>query len=468
MRRYHLPLLLLSQALAFTPRLLGPSIHSKASFPARQYRPSDDDTRLYSLDRLIEEVSDHPQTIFVGGKGGVGKTTVSSALAVQLASTSDLKVLIVSTDPAHSLGDALDEDLRKSRGKALPMTDPLTGGRLYACEVDAAAALDTFRESLAAFDLERLASSLGVPMDLLTNLGLQEFSGLLNNPPPGLDELVALANVFDNEENYDVIIVDTAPTGHTLRLLALPQFLDGLLGKLIKLRLKLSGLASTLQGFFGNDEANARAQAMDDAANRLETFRAKISKLRQRLTDQDSTRFLVVTVATQLGVAESKRLVTELTSQGVSVTDVVVNQCVGGVDLEDTEALNAYYDRRKSGQDRWIQNLAETIQDVSNSEAFKSNGSPDPIALTKVPFFDVELVGVPALGYVGSQCLVDNPSFAHLMQQDNDDVAKVVICGGKGGVGKTTTSSSLAVTMAAQGHKVAIISTDPAHSLGVR
>ena len=104
---------------------------------------------------------------------------------------------------------------------------------------------------------------------------------------------------------------------------------------------------------------------------------------------------------------------------------------------------------------------------MSNSAEFKENGSSLPIAITELPFFDVELVGVPALGYVGSQHLAENNNFAHLMEEsDSSKDPKVVICGGKGGVGKTTTSSTLAVTMAAKGHKVALISTDPAHSLG--
>ena len=299
-------------------------------------------SQLFSLKKLVDEVSSRPtgkepSTVFVGGKGGVGKTTTSAALAVRLASNYEnpLKVLVVSTDPAHSLGDALYVDLRKGRGQPIPMTDPLTGGRLYACEVDASAALDDFRKNLEAFDVGKLADALGVSPDLLDGFGLAEFSGLLNNPPPGLDELVALSNVLDTDSvaaDFDVIVVDTAPTGHTLRLLALPQFLDGFLGKLIKLRMKLSGLASTLQSLFGNAQAEQRAQAIDNAVDKLEAFRTKMSRLRTRLQDSATTSFVVVTIPTKLGVSESKRLMTELNSQGVSVTDVVVNQCVADFD----------------------------------------------------------------------------------------------------------------------------------------
>ena len=176
----------------------------------------------------------------------------------------------MSTDPAHSLCDCLNLDLKSA------LTDTFSQGRLYAQEVDATAALSEFRENLETFDIGRLAEALQVSPELLESLGLSELSGILNNPPPGLDELVALSNVFDATE-YDVVVVDTAPTGHTLRLLALPQFLDGMLGKLIRLRMKLSGIASTLQSFSGSDGASQRAAVVYDALQRLEKFRTKMA-----------------------------------------------------------------------------------------------------------------------------------------------------------------------------------------------
>jgi arsenite-transporting ATPase len=366
-------------------------------------------------------------------------------LAIQGASD-DLKVLIVSTDPAHSLGDALDVDLRSSEGKPVALTDPLTGGRLFAAEVNAEAALREFRTTLEGFDVARLADSLGVSAELLESLGLREFSGLLNNPPPGIDELVALGNVMDDRtDDYDVVIVDTAPTGHSLRLLALPQFMDGLLGKLLKLRAKLAGLTNTLKMFMGDQAAKERTQTLDNAMDKVEAFRQKIARLETTLKDKSLTSFMIVTVPTKLAVEESKRLLTELTSEGIAVNHIVINQCVegdeGGESGTTSEALANYYSRRVAGQQKWISKLKQATEEISASEDYQSNGDDGaPICVSELPFFDVELVGVPALGYVGMQHLANNPSFDSLMNDQGRGTRgepRVVICGGKGGVGKS-------------------------------
>ncbi|KAL3902711.1 MAG: hypothetical protein SGILL_010726, partial [Bacillariaceae sp.] len=335
--------------------------------------------------------------------------------------------------PAHSLGDALDEDLQRGDdGRPITLQDPLTRGNLHAAEINAEEALQEFQDSLAGFDIDRLASSLGVGAELLEDFGLREFQGLLNSPPPGLDELVALGNIMDDDkvDDYDVVIVDTAPTGHTLRLLALPQFVDGLLGKLIKLRMKLSGFASTIQSFLGDSGAQQRAQTIDDALDKLETFRRKISNMEKRLRDASRTSFVVVTVPTKLAVEESKRLVSELTSQGIAVKSVVVNQCVQ--ETGDEMAIEKYYQRRREGQAKWIEELKRSAAEVSATEEYRENGDPKPITVSEFPFFDVELVGVPALGYVGNQEIIGNQGFSHLIDSDNDGPPKVVVVGRKG------------------------------------
>jgi arsenite-transporting ATPase len=154
---------------------------------------------------------------------------------------------------------------------------------------------------------------------------------------------------------------------------------------------------------------------------------------------------------------------------GCAWTDVSsCPSCFADKDISSVDAIENHYNKRRTSQQKWIKELQGACDDVSASGEFKANGSSDAIAVTQVPFFDVELVGAPALSYVGGEIYKDAPSFAQLLGDDDiqDGPPKFVICGGKGGVGKTTTSSSLAVTMANAGHKVAVVSTDPAHSLG--
>ena len=117
------------------------------------------------------------QFVFVGGKGGVGKTTTSAALALAL-SDAGLRTLIVSTDPAHSLGDSLDVNLKQRAIVRVP-----TEENLSALEIDVEAALETFKDNAKDFNSEGIAKSFGVPKEILDTLGLDDLAGIFTNPP---------------------------------------------------------------------------------------------------------------------------------------------------------------------------------------------------------------------------------------------------------------------------------------------
>jgi arsenite-transporting ATPase len=150
--------------------------------------------------------------------------------------------------------------------------------------VDTPRALARFRELFKSLDVASLASTFGVGEELLAGLGLEDFVGILNNPPPGTDELIALAEVVklakgqDGRPMFERVVVDTAPTGHTLRLLSFPDFLDGFLGKLVKLQLRVQTLLSSLSGLFGGgDEAsNSRLSAANKAVKKIEEAKQQV------------------------------------------------------------------------------------------------------------------------------------------------------------------------------------------------
>ena len=220
--------------------------------------------------------------IMVSGKGGVGKTSLSASLAVRLAQEGH-QVLIVSTDPAHSLSDSLDQDVSGGVPRPVQGTDlPIWG-----MEIDPERAKAEFREYTDSGGREQMNDfagqlGLGAIMEQLTDLRLGE---LLDTPPPGLDEAVAIAKVvqFVQGEEYarfTRIIFDTAPTGHTLRLLTLPEFVDKSLGKIIRLRRKLSGASSAVKSVFGYKQEG------DPALEKLELLRDRVQMVGRFLCRQ--------------------------------------------------------------------------------------------------------------------------------------------------------------------------------------
>ncbi|GMP22608.1 hypothetical protein CsSME_00000550 [Camellia sinensis var. sinensis] len=172
----------------------------------------------------------------LGGKGGVGKTSCAASLAVKFANNGH-PTLVVSTDPAHSLSDSFAQDL--TGGTLVPVEGP--DSPLFALEINPEKAREEFRsvnQKNGESGIKDFMDGMGLGM-IVEQLGELKLGELLDTPPPGLDEAIAISKViqFLESEEYNMftrIVFDTAPTGHTLRLLSLPDFLDASIGKILK------------------------------------------------------------------------------------------------------------------------------------------------------------------------------------------------------------------------------------------
>jgi arsenite-transporting ATPase len=234
--------------------------------------------------------------LFVGGKGGVGKTTTAAAVALTIARRSSGRVLLLSTDPAHSLADVLDEAVG-------PRPAPLDSGppNLDVWELDAAAALAVRRVQIEGA-LQEIASAVG------GNGGVERASELLDLAPAGIDELVGMLSVIEARSAYHAIVVDTAPTGHALRLLHAPQVAREWLQALLRVLLKYRDVV--------------RPGSL--AAELVELSRA-VRGLQELLRDSAQTRFLVVTRAADVPTRETVRLLQQLRKLRLATPAVVVN-----------------------------------------------------------------------------------------------------------------------------------------------
>jgi len=241
---------------------------------------------------------DAPEYVLYGGKGGVGKTTCAAATALASA-RDDTATLVVSTDPAHSLSDTLETTI-PAEPTRIREDIPL-----YAAEIDPDAAMDE--------------GPLGMEDDALGGLG-----EMLGGSMPGADEAAAMRLLLDyiDDDRFDRVVIDTAPTGHTLRLLELPETMDSMVGKVMKLRERFSGMMNSITGMFGDDEAADPEAGIED----LEELSERIEQLRALLRDPKRTDFRIVMVPETLSVMESERLLGQLREFDIPVSTIVVNR----------------------------------------------------------------------------------------------------------------------------------------------
>jgi len=255
---------------------------------------------------------DAPEYVLYGGKGGVGKTTMAAATALASAS-GDTPTLVVSTDPAHSLSDTFETQI-PSEPTRIREEIPL-----YAAEIDP----DTMDAEGMFGEGE---SPLGGMEELFGDLGDLEDEGIadpLSGPMPGADEAAAMRQLLEyvDDERFERVVIDTAPTGHTLRLLELPELMDTTLGRMLTLRKRFEGFFANMKGMFGDDAPDEMAGAAD-----LEALRERIERLRGTLRDPTQTDFRIVMVPEEMSVVESKRLLSRLDGFEIPVSTVVVNR----------------------------------------------------------------------------------------------------------------------------------------------
>jgi len=248
--------------------------------------------------------------VLYGGKGGVGKTTCATAHALALSKrAADAEVLVVSTDPAHSLGDAFERDLG---GEPTAVTDSL-----YAAEVDPATGQEAYRSVVEALAGEFRDAGLRLQRDDLERLFE---AGLI----PGGDEVAALEYIARyTSAGYDTVVFDTAPTGHTLRLFDLPAVLDETLGVAGSVRQRVRRTARTARSMVFGPAAYWGGR---DEPDEIESLRERIAAVGALLRDPARTRFRVVLAPEQMAIAETERLVSRLEDASIAVDSLVVNR----------------------------------------------------------------------------------------------------------------------------------------------
>ncbi len=276
-----------------------------------------DDAETVAVDAAAPAAVDAPEYVLYGGKGGVGKTTCAAATALASAAAGT-PTLVVSTDPAHSLSDTLETPVGPDPERVREEIP------LFGAEIDPDASMADVFGGQPLGGLGQAGEATGD--------GGSPFDPLLGGSMPGADEAAAMRKLIEylDDPRFDRVVVDTAPTGHTLRLLELPEMMDSMVGRLLSMREQFGGMLGGLTGLFGDDGPEEEPAGLTE-------LRERIERLRTVLRDPARTDFRVVTVPEEMSVVEAERLVERLDGYEIPVNTLVVNRVME--DLADVTGL---------------------------------------------------------------------------------------------------------------------------------
>ncbi|MEN9510353.1 MAG: arsenical pump-driving ATPase [Bacteroidota bacterium] len=363
----------------------------------------------------------NPKYLFFTGKGGVGKTSLACATAVELADAGNV-VLLVSTDPASNLSDVLESEINET-------IQPVKGiDRLFACNINPEKSAEEYRNRVTQ-PLEGIASAAEIKKIR------EDLSGACTTEIASFDEFSRFISGETEGASFDVIVFDTAPTGHTLRLLELPA------------------------AWSSFTEENPEGASCLGPTSALKSGKERYHTVVNRLRDATLTNYYLVSRADHASLKEASRTCNELRALGMNNQRLYINGVFKAIDHQDA--------------------LAGKIEAMGREQLDEIPENLKQLPSRKFPLLPYNVLGIEKLRsllkpelqktIVEQELMNTNASVLTLqgIKQLADELSAnkqngLIMTMGKGGVGKTIAASAIAVLLAQKGFEVLLTTTDPA------